>query len=253
MDGSVSDAPPSMAGARLTWFSVLSKLFVAGAALASVGAVSLHLSGYVAQRSFLSAFNVDPDGFPRTADWMLVNGYYSVIDSGVLLFKSLISWPSLIVFGYLLLFIVIYRWDLKTRDVPEWANRLRNSKAFQLWGLSFLYSGLSFAVVSLMLPVAMIIVLLPALAGETYGEKRARELMLEYREGCSAKNPCSEIWTDGGRVASGYVIATSGARLAFYDVEVKMVRLIEAKELELRSPLNPKLVGAQIEKPAQTR
>lgn len=247
MDGSMSEASPSVEGVRLTWLSVLSKLFMAGAALASVGAVSLHLSGYVVQRSFLNAFNVDPDGFPRAADWMLVNGYYSAIDGGLLLFKGLVSWPSMLLFGCLWLLIVIYRWELKPRDTPDWASRLRNTKAFQLWGISFLYSGLAFSTVSLMLPVGMLVVLLPALAGETYGEKRARELMLEYRKGCSPENPCSEVWTGGRRIASGYVIATSGTRLAFYDVEVKMVRLIEAKDLELRSPLNPKVADARSE------
>jgi hypothetical protein len=243
MDGSGASASLAKEGRSDAWFATVSRLFVVCAALASVGAVSLHLCGYVAQRSFLRAFSVDPDGFPRSTDWMLVNGYYSVIDIGLSLLKNAIGWTSLGVFVFFAILIAIFRWKPTKTEGPKWLGRLRRSSAFQLWGVSFLFSGLTFLVAYLALPLALIFIMIPAFAGETFGEARARELVELYQKGCSTANPCTEVWVGGSRAASGFVIATSTERLAFYDVDSKVVRLLENSELELRSPIDPRFSG----------
>lgn len=221
-------------------FALLAKLAKAIAILASAGAVALHLIGYVAQQSYLRAFNVDPDGFPRTMDWMLIFGYYSVLDVGVFVFNNSNRAKMAMIFVFLFIFTVIFRWTPKRKKRPAWVVRLSRIKGVKFLIFNVLMPAISILAVYPVFIISLLIAIVPAAMGESVGNRAARANIVLYGDGCTMDNPCSQIWMSGGLVAKGFVIATSADRVAFYDVDMGMVRQLERSSLELRTAIDPK-------------
>lgn len=214
------------------------KITAAGAVLASVGAVCLHVSGYAAERTYLLGFGIDPDSFPRGVEGMMLKGYYSVIDLTVLISSSVFSWISLSMIVYVMIMIAFVQWEPKTREPFKWILALRRSfLAPYLANLSL--STLIVLAMFLSIFAGMFLLVIPGYIGESFGQKRAREEIRRCRQGCTSKSPCAQLWKDGKPVAEGFVIATSVEKLAFYDTKVRMVRLLQGADYELRTPIYP--------------
>lgn len=234
------------------WLSSTAQLLAIGAVFVSAGGVSLHLAGYIAQKSYLRAFNVDPDSFVREVDWLLVNGYYSTVPMGSALAKSFFNWGALIWFAWLFAAIVLIRFG-SLREPPRFVLKLKEKIAKRTWGRSrllwfgvesFLYSGLAWSVTYLLALLTFMVLLVPGAVGETSGNKAAKEDASRFVKGCLASNPCSEFWKGDKQIASGFVVATSSDQIAFFDAQLKLVRQLERSGLEVRSPINPKFVPA---------
>jgi hypothetical protein len=58
------------------WPTMLSLL----TAFVAAGSVTLHLIGDVSHRRYLSHWGIDSGLFPKSTDWILINGYYGVVD-----------------------------------------------------------------------------------------------------------------------------------------------------------------------------
>lgn len=235
----VSAQQSATRGERL--FSLLAMLAKAVAILASAGAVSLHLIGYVAQQSYLRAFNIDPDGFPRAMDWILINGYYSVLD--ILIFSvGNVSFSIMAaLLALIFIAIIIVRWTPQKRDVPSWIKWISKYPRVKFFIDSLFFSIISIVSAYQIFMFALLVVIVPAIMGQSFGNRAAKVDIALYAKGCAAKNPCSQIWMNGSPLAKGFIIATSDDRLAFYDVEVRMVRQMERSGMELRTAIDPKL------------
>ncbi|SDY89708.1 hypothetical protein SAMN04487939_10834 [Lysobacter sp. yr284] len=228
--------------------SYVTKILAIGAVFASLGGVCLHLAGYIAQKSYLLAFNIDPDGFTREADWLMVNGYYSTIPPVSLISRSIFSEASFGLFVFAAVVVVAVK--LGSRREPA-ASRKKNSKddnkpqhkSFELFAFaieSFLFSVLTWAGTYALMLGAFMIFLIPGAIGETAGADAAAADASKFAKGCQADNPCAELWKDDKPVASGFVLATSSEQIAFYDVRLKLVRQLERSGMEVRSHARPK-------------
>lgn len=60
-------------------------------ALVAVGTVTLHLIGDVRHRHYLNYWGIDAGLFPKTADWILINGYYGVVDRFVAILIAILG------------------------------------------------------------------------------------------------------------------------------------------------------------------
>lgn len=230
------------------WLSLLTRLLAVAAVFASVGGVSLHLAGYIAQKSYLRAFNVDPDGFIREVDWLMVNGYYSTIPIGSLIAQSFFSKTSLWILGAIFLVVVLVKM-LLSREPPAFIRKIRARFANRASGWprwiaslidSFFFSGFAWSITYWLALCGFLLLLIPGAIGEKSGNKAASEDASRFAKGCSVSNPCTELWKDDKKIASGFMVATSSDHVAFFDVQLKLVRQLERDGIEVRSPIEPK-------------
>lgn len=228
--------------------SLVAKFLAVATVLASMGGVFLHLCGYIAQRTYLRAFNVDPDSFTREADWLMVNGYYSTMPINSVVAQSVFSWSSFWLFVWVLLTVAMIRF-VSLKEPPEWIKKIKAKQSSRNSGKSrlitflveaFLYSGLVWSIGYLLVLCAILVVLVPGVTGERFGESVARKDATAFGTGCVENNPCSELWQGDKKIASGFVVATSSEQIAFFDTQIKMVRQVERSGIEVRSPVHPK-------------
>lgn len=233
--------------------SFLAKLFAIAAVFVSAGGVFLHLCGNVAQSTYLRAFNVDSDGFSRGADWMMVNGYYSTIQSGVLVIQSAFTVMSLGAIAYVTILVAVVRYRPRKQELPEcirhfrnreWVRRFLGIRGVAFMGANVAIAGVLYAVGFSLMCFALLLVLVPGLVGEKFAKDEARKDVQSFKAGCVATHPCSELWSGGKKIAAGFVIATTSERIAFFDVQLKMIRQLERSGVEVRSPINPKFDSA---------
>lgn len=229
--------------------SFLTKLLAVAAVFGSVGGVFLHLSGNVAQSTYLRAFNVDSDGFSRGADLLMVMGYYSTLQLGLLVVESALKPVSIGVLAYIAVLVAIARYKPQQGRLWKWGRRLKKKPWFQRmlrtrW-LMFLLSNVAIsaflwtALYSLIV-LTMFVALVPGVIGERFAKDQAREHIESFKAGCAVASPCLELWRDDAKIATGYMVATTSDRIAFFDVQLKMVRQLERSGIEVRSPINPK-------------
>ncbi|WP_220092651.1 hypothetical protein, partial [Enterococcus sp. HPCN18] len=65
---------------RVRWTTILSLL----TALVAAGTIALHLIGAIIHRQYLRHFAISSDLFPKPVDWILINGYYGLVDRFIL-------------------------------------------------------------------------------------------------------------------------------------------------------------------------
>ena len=202
-----------------------SSLAKIGAVTATVGGLSLHLMGQVAHRVYLSLMGVNAGQFPKTTDWLVINGYYAFGGRLLSLLGAFFAHAWWIVLaiavlgGYLYGMEALGRW-LRTKSpiagfswLPSWISDLIRN----LFLSSFVVLGVPIAAMWVML-----IFLLPAFVGETAGKDVAANEMALFMAGCnnresSHKVRCSEIVEHGKVLATGYVIDASQSHVAIFD------------------------------------
>lgn len=238
MESTVMDSGIGQRSRAERMTSILTRLTALGAILASIGGVVLHISGTAAQRGYLRAFSVDPDAFPRSADWILLNGYFSILDLASIIVVNMLTPIGLVVLIAMTGIVAIYRWKPKSDGPPQLLLRL--AALMPGWLKQFLFNVsvayLAQAVIFITVAVAVLVAIVPWATGESYGVRAAKEDIARYKKGCHAVQ-CSELWRGTQKMADGWIVASSPTHLAFYDAARSTVRLIERQGVEILSPV----------------
>lgn len=206
-----------------------------GAAFSAAGSVALHAVGAIQHGSFIAAWGLDPELFPRSTQATLLAGYYALFDRIVAGLAALESHPLFLlgvaaaVAAYLAL--VMWPWEARLLPIVQRLNVLPPRWRRPLGNVGL---GLVLAVVAplVSLLAAAIFLAVPGLVGEGAGRAKAHRLQADFALGCQAsKLKCIGITRDGVDVARGYVIDVSDEEMALFDVERRAVRLLPRKGL----------------------
>lgn len=222
---------PQKSSLKLNWAS-LTRI---GAISAAVGGFSLHLMGQVTHRVYLYQMGVNAGLFPKSTDWLVINGYYALGGRLLALLGAFfahawwIALAAIVLGGYLYGMEALGRW-LRTKApitglpwLPSWISDLIRN----LFLSSFVVLGIPVAAMWVML-----IFLLPAVMGETAGKDVAAKEMALFMAGCDNKESnrkvrCSEIIEDGKVLATGYVIDASQSHVAIFDPATRRTTVME--------------------------
>lgn len=188
-----------------------------------VGAVLLHAIGSIRHNVFLAQFGMDADLFPKSADWLMLYGFYGVFNRanwGVTFLREhwywlLVVWVALGLYLFLLNTPIgegepgpVTLW-LKSKGA--WAKRLT---------LSLLMSSIAVLVSVVALLVVWLATIFIGVVGETAGLATAEMTKADYAKGCEKSNSKCVVLRKGDQiVASGYVLDSSVGHIAIFDPE----------------------------------
>lgn len=217
---------------NLNFSMVLSLL----ASVVAAGTVTLHLIGDLRHKYYLQHWGVEDGLFPKTADWILINGYYGVVDrffSIVIAILSNLHWLAIasIILG-LYIYILLkpntgrpFKAPLWILKLPEWMQRLFRQ---------MLLTTLFVSTVPLALLIFTAFMAVPAAFGETAGKAAAIAHASEIQKGCNqSKIPCTELKLGQETIAKGYVLDSSLSHIAIFDVDQQRARVLPLDKLEL--------------------
>lgn len=206
------------------------------ASVVAAGTVTLHLIGDLRHRHYLQHWGVEDSLFPKSADWILINGYYGVVDRFISMFVAILSNLHWLAIAAVILGLYVYilltpksersfQAPLWFSRLPEWLRRLIR----QMMLTSFFVSTVPLAL--LLLTALMAI---PAAFGETAGKAAALAHSSEFQKGCNRSIIfCAELKSDGEIIAKGYVLDSSTSHIAIFDVELQRARVVPLDQLEL--------------------
>lgn len=223
-----ANAKPSL---KPNW-SNLAKI---GAITAAIGGVSLHLMGQAAHRVYLNQMGVNAGHFPKTTDWFVINGYYSLAELFLVFVKAFSAHTWQIMLSILALSLYMYCMEklggwVRAKDparrlagLPAWVSDLTRN----LFASTFVLVGIPIAIM-----FVMIILLLPAVVGETAGKDVAARELVRFASGCdrdksNASVLCSQIVLDGKVLATGYIIDASQSHVAIFDPATRRTMVVE--------------------------
>lgn len=217
---------------NLNFSMVLSLL----ASVVAASTVTLHFIGDLRHKYYLQYWGVEDSLFPKSADWILIYGYYGVVDrffSIIIEILSNLHWVAIasIILG-LYVFILLTpntgrsfkvpRWFLR---LPEWAQRLSRQ---------MLLTTMFVSTVPLALLLFTAFMAIPAAFGETAGKAAAIAHTSEIQKGCNqSKIPCAELKSGRETIAKGYVLDSSLSHIAIFDVDLQHARVLPLDKLEL--------------------
>lgn len=211
-------------------------------ALVAAATVTLTFLGNVSHSQYFRHWGLDASLFPKTVDWMLINGYYGLTNGlisivGAIYDNAVFLGCAVVVVGLYVFFVVqppgrfskgAPLWWLRQ---PEWFRRLTKHMS-----LTALFIG---APTSLLLLVTALMII-PAALGESAGKRMAQDENEEYIKGCGiSKLPCVELKEGSKVVAVGFVIANSPSYIAIFDVRLRRARVIPFEKLEVVSGYLP--------------
>ena len=224
----------------MNWPTALS-LFTA---LVAAGTVTLHLIGDVRHRQYLGYWGIDAGLFPKTTDWILINGYYGVVDRFVAILIAMLGnvhWlaTAAVILG-VYVFILLSPASGASGEAPAWLLRQPEWRRRLIWQM--LLTGLFVSVVPCALFLLTAFMAVPAALGETAGKAAAQNEASEYRKGCqTSKIPCVELKGEGGVISTGFVLDSSPSHIAIFDAQMQRGRVIALEKLEVVSSRLPKL------------
>ncbi|MHC9083897.1 hypothetical protein ACYX7E_02540 [Luteimonas sp. RIT-PG2_3] len=206
-----------------------------GAITAAVGGVSLHLMGQAAHRVHLYQMGVSAGHFPKTTDWFVINGYYTLAELFLVFVKAFSEHKWQIALWILALSLYMYGMEklgawLRAKDpatrlagLPAWASELLRN----LFASTFVLVGIPIAIM-----FVMMILLLPAVVGETIGKDVAAKELARFASGCDrdeldAAMRCSQIVMDGELLFTGYIIDASETHVAIFDPATRRSTVVE--------------------------
>lgn len=213
-----------------------SSLAKIGAITAAVGGVSLHLIGQVSHRTYLDQMGVSAGHFPKATDWLLINGYYTLAERLMVMINAFLTHTWQIVLAILALGLYMFgierlgRWlrnkgpIFNLSGLPAWASDLLRN----IFASTFLFIGAPTAIMFL-----TVILLVPAILGETAGKDIAAKDMRRFAEGCESGGTntaanCVQILMDGKVLASGYIIDASQTHVAVFNPATRRTTVMEA-------------------------
>jgi len=222
----------------LGWPPVLSL----STAVVAAGTVTLHLIGDVRHRFYLKYWGIDASLFPKTTDWILINGYYGVVDRFIAILVAILGnlhWlaAAAAIFGFYI-FVLLTPMGAASGEPPAWLLRLPAwlRRLIRQMVLTILFaSGIPCALILLTAFMAV-----PAALGEIGGKAAAEKEAAEYRKGCKlSKFPCVELKRGGDVIATGFVLDSSSSHIAIFDAQVQRTRILIVDKLEMMSSRAP--------------
>lgn len=245
-ENSVSTATTEAAAAGSFHRRLVSWPSLLAVATLIVGAstVLLHLLGVVIHQTYLAAWNIDADQFPKSTDWLLIRGYYGVWNGSAMLLSAVMQ-------NFLLILFSVFGLAAYTRLLfSSWnpfsgANkRLTWMRRLPAWlkSLSLLFLG-SLMFASVLIPLTLAFFLLvgvPATVGQVIGEALAASSKADFLMGCErSKRACTQLLKNGEQIGTGYVLDFSTTHLAYLDTEINRGRVLPKDGLEIRSMRPP--------------
>lgn len=202
----------------------------------------LHFVGALRHRVYLAHWGVDAGSFPKTVDWLLINGYYGLFDQFSALLKSLVSnWYWLLaaaVVSALHIATLGFASDSISDEPPAWL--MRHPRWVRLAFGRGLLTALLFCLAPLVLFLVVALMIVPAALGERAGLSSAAIQDSEFKKGCEkSKRPCVQLVRNGSVVATGFVLDDSLAQIALYDPSMQRARILPRDGLEVISERAP--------------
>ena len=227
---------PPRAGARVSWTT----LAAVGAAFSAAGSLALHAVGAIQHGSFIAAFGLDPELFPRSTQATVLAGYYALFDRTVAGLSAIRAHPLMVLgtAAALAAYITLALLPVETK-VQAFFRRLHMVPHHWRKPLGHFGLGLVLLVLAPLVSLfaAALFLAVPGLVGEGAGLARAQHLQADFALGCQAsKQRCVTLTRDGTDVARGYVIDVSDEDMALFDVERRAVRLLPRKGLSWEVP-----------------
>jgi hypothetical protein len=220
------------------WATALS-LFTA---LVAAGTVTLHLIGDVSHRQYLNHWGIDANLFPKTTDWILINGYYGVVHRFVAILIAILGnlhWLAAAAFILgVYVFILLSPASGVSGEVPAWL--LRQPEWRRRLIRQMLLTTLFVTVIPCALFLLTAFMAIPAAFGETSGKATAETEAAEHRKGCHlSKISCVELRKDGEVIGTGFVLDSSPSHIAIFDAQVQRGRVLALDQLEVMSNRAP--------------
>lgn len=218
----------------LNWPTALS-LFTA---LVAAGTVTLHLIGDVRHRHYLKHWGIDAGLFPKSADWVLINGYYGVVDRFVAILIAMLGNLHWLAAAVLILGVYVFMLLSPTSgasdETPGWL--LRQPAWRRRLIRQMLLTALFVSVVPCALFLLTAFMAVPAALGETAGKAAAENEASEYRKGCQvSKIACVDLKRDGEVIATGFVLDSSVSHIAIFEAHEQRSRVLALDKLEIVS------------------
>lgn len=224
----------------LTWPGVLGL----STALIGVVTVLLHLMGVVIHQTYLNAWGIDSDQFPKSVDWLLIRGYYGVWNgAGMLLLTFLKNFHWVVLTSAILVLyaqLLTGSWNpllaaekklAWLKKLPTWIQRCLTIATIGLWISTLLVSvtlGLFF------------VVGMPASAGRIVGKEFAAINLKDFSKGCQeSRSMCIDLLRNGEPLGIGYVLDSSSTHLAYFDIKLKRARVVPRDGVETLAKRSP--------------
>lgn len=198
-------------------------------ALTASASVTLHLMGVATHRAYLRSWGLDEGLFPKPVDWLLINGYSAAFDRGVTLLKLMsanFAWAGFAFLVVSLYFTVLdYFGTSRSERQMTWLDwlpeRLRQFTIRCFRTLTTLLALFFLLIATLALSA------LPMALGSAAGDALMRQEEKEFGTNCSnAKYSCVEIKKEEKVIGKGFVIDSSTAYIAIFDITKMTVRAI---------------------------
>lgn len=132
----------------------------------------MHLVGDVRHRVYLDYWQVDAGLFPKPADWLLINGYYGLVDLAFQLLLRIFSnfvWYLLLSLPLgLYVYALLSPFGIGRGKFPQWMQRL--SERWRRLLSYILKSALLLSVLPVALLLAIFLAAIPSQLGTTAGK-----------------------------------------------------------------------------------
>lgn len=224
--------------ARPSWAGVLSTMTT----LIAIGTITLHVMGVASHRAYLQYWGIDAGVFPKSTDWVLINGYHGLVNQSARALLGILAnlgwWVAAAVGVALYLFILLSPWDAGSGAVFKWLGQ----RSASIQRFAKILSGT--LLIAAILPVVLVswtaVMVLPDALGEASGKAHAKREALEFKKGCeSSKQPCVELKRGSEALGSGFVLDGSESYIAIFDAQLQRARVIPREAVELISRRTP--------------
>lgn len=212
------------------------------ASVSVVVGIALHFFGHIAHDTYLSAWGIDPGQFPKSIQWMGVNGFVAVSDRITTLLKLFTSdWNLSFYLVVIIIFSLIYVDFLKF--VSGWepkGEKKRSTVRGPIWLYKLILNSAYGIVIPLLALFVLIIIgsimAIILLIGSSHGRDRAINDLAQFKKGCrgeGVQRVCVQICKNNLQIVEGFIIDSTEARIAIFDNLNKQVRVVELNGAEL--------------------
>lgn len=231
----VSTTPVSSPGT--SWTSAAK---VAAAVGITGGGLLLHFIGATSHRVYLQALRLDPGLFPKTTDWIVISGYYTLIDRIAVMLKLISDNWLATVLGVFGLCVYLFVVRVLSQYVEKKLSGKIHPKWLKSWRGDLLESVLISCLVYLSVPLAllflMVLMIPPAALAETAGLDSARRDLALFKNGCVNATPisgCLALRKGAELMAYGFLVDSTDSHIAIFDVGQQRARAFERAGTEL--------------------
>lgn len=214
---------------------------IAGSTLmAGVATVLLHLLGVMIHRTYLSEWSISSNQFPKSTDWLLVNGYLGVGNGVAMLFltmmENLLATAAIVLSVVLYIWLLIIPWNPFSTASKKLSELQRVPKWIQRGVAAAIVAAIAFIALIWFTVVLMLLLGLPAQTGKIIGEDTYKRHLMDFSKGCKeSKMPCVQVLQSGEVIGTGYVLDGSPTHLAYFDANLHRSRVIPIDGLEIRA------------------